>query len=243
MTDLYLLGGQAAFIVAIAACAQAVSGFGFAVAGVPLLSLLVAPDTAVVAMTGLGAVLAAGAWRQERAHVEGTAVRHLVLASGVGIPIGLLLLLTMPPHLLLLVIAATVLATAVFIGANVSLQPTRLGQWLLGMSSGAFLASTGINGPPLILALSTRQLPPRRFRATLQSIFFVQEVVVVAAFLVLGRLTPEVLTIVAAGLIGAPLGWSVGSRVFKRLPAHVFRYVVCAGLSAAGGGALATVLV
>lgn len=236
------MAGLAALIVAVAAFAQAVSGFGFAVAGVPLLSLVVDPKMAVVAMTVIGVVVAGGAWRQEREHVEGAAVRHLVLAGSLGVPLGLVFLVMVPSDILLVTIGLTVFATAWVVATDLSVTPNHGVQCSLGVVSGVFLASTGINGPPLVLALSARKLPKHRFRATLQSIFFFQEILVVLAFLALGLLSHELLTIVVAGLLGAPLGWFAGTLVFDRLTPNTFRTVVCAGLLAAGAAAVASAL-
>jgi uncharacterized membrane protein YfcA len=87
-----------------------------------------------------------------------------------------------------------------------------------------------MNGPPLVMALIERQ--PRRYRATLQSVFAVQDVVAVAAFLVLGHVDLDVALLIAGGVLGLPLGWRLGDAVFHRIPPARLRPVVIAGLAA-----------
>ncbi|NBE93919.1 sulfite exporter TauE/SafE family protein, partial [Nonomuraea sp. K271] len=63
-----------ALIATLAAFAQALSGFGFALVAVPLVTLLTGPQTAVTVVTALGCVLALAMGVQERRHVAGRTV-------------------------------------------------------------------------------------------------------------------------------------------------------------------------
>ena len=85
-----------------------------------------------------------------------------------------------------------------------------------------------MNGPPLVMALVDRE--PRCYRATLQGVFAVQDVVAVAAFLVLGHVDREVALLTCSGVVGLPLGWRLGDAVFQRIPAPRLRPVVVGGL-------------
>ncbi|MCD6639662.1 MAG: TSUP family transporter, partial [Nocardioides sp.] len=101
-----------------------------------------------------------------------------------------------------------------------------------GLASGALLTSTGMNGPPLVMALS--RLEPLRYRATLQAVFAGQDVVAVASFVVLGLWSRESALLAVAGVAGLPLGWRLGDAIFRRVPAHRLRHVVVAGLVVTG---------
>lgn len=83
--------------------------------------------------------------------------------------------------------------------------------------------------PPLVLAL--QGLEPRRYRATLQAVFCGQDAVAVAAFIAMGHLSTGVLLLTATGVLGLPLGWAIGDRVFRRVPAERFRLIVLGGLT------------
>ena len=93
MTVLLLVSAGLAIYV-VASVAQAVTGFGSALVAVPLLAFVVDPVDAVVATTIVSCVLSGWSFRKEREHADGAAVRTLVVTGIVGIPIGIVLLVT-----------------------------------------------------------------------------------------------------------------------------------------------------
>ena len=108
-------------------------------------------------------------------------------------------------------------------------RPTSLGGMRsLGVASGALLTSTAMNGPPLILAL--RGLAPGRFRATLQAVFFGQDLVAIALLAALGHVSLVAMLIALAGALVMPLGWLAGDRVFAHVDRTTLRVIILAGL-------------
>lgn len=211
----------------LAALAQSVTGFGSALVAVPLLGLATGPTVAVVAATVVSLVLTGGAWRRERRHVEPVLARTLLLTGLAGLPLGLLAVSLLEERVLGLLVATVVLVAVPVLVLAPGLRPRPAPA---GVLSGALLTGTGMNGPPLVLAL--QHLEPRRFRATLQAVFCGQDAVAVLAFAVLGLVTRDVLVVSAAGLVGLPLGWAVGDAVFRRLSPERLRGLVVATLLA-----------
>ncbi|MFJ2704986.1 sulfite exporter TauE/SafE family protein [Streptomyces sp. NPDC087428] len=228
MTDLLPLAVTAVGVFLLAALAQAVTGFGAALVAVPLLTLVVDPVTAVVAATTVSLVLTAGSWRRERLHVDTGQARRLTLAGVLGMPLGLIALALSDEHTLSLLIGVALLVLVGLLSFGVRLPEGNVTTWTAGFLSGGLLTSTGMNGPPLVLAL--QGLEPRRYRATLQAVFCGQDVVAVAIFVALGHVSPTALLLTAAGVLGLPLGWAMGDRVFRRVPAQRFRPIVLGGL-------------
>lgn len=226
MTDLLLVAGVAAAVFVLAAVAQAITGFGSALVAVPLLTLMVHPIVAVVAATAVSLVLTSGAAWRERSHVDVASARTLTVTGVLGMPLGLVLLALADESRLEVWIAATMLVMVLLVASGVRIGPRGLP--VAGLVSGALLTSTGMNGPPLVMALMDRE--PRGYRATLQGVFAVQDVVAVAAFLVLGYVDREVALLTASGVVGIPLGWRLGDAVFHRIPAARLRPVIVAGL-------------
>jgi uncharacterized membrane protein YfcA len=142
---------------------------------------------------------------------------------------------------LTLVIAVLVLAFALLLASGWAPHPGPWARRASGVTSGAMLTSTGMNGPPLVITLQAMRLRADRFRATLQAVFCTQDVAAVLGFVLVGQVSRTVLVAVAAGLPGLPLGWLLGDRVFTGLDAAVFRKVVLGMLVlsavAAGGSA------
>lgn len=226
MTDLLLLAAVAAAVFMLAAMAQAVTGFGSALVAVPLLTLVVHPVAAVVGATAVSLVLTSGAAWRERSHVDVAAARRLTVTGILGMPLGLILLGVAEESRLEAWIAAAMLVMVVLVASGVRIGARGLPA--AGLLSGALLTSTGMNGPPLVMALLDRE--PRRYRATLQGVFAMQDVVAVAAFLVLGYVDGEVALLTASGVVGLPVGWLLGDAVFHEIPAARLRPLVIGGL-------------
>lgn len=211
---------------------QSVSGFGAALVAVPLLALALGPVPAVVAVTLASLVLSGWAARRERDHVDVSLARTLVVSGLLGLPLGLLLLRLLPPAGLQVLMAVVVLAALGLVLRRARLPGGRGPLATAGLVSGALLTSTGMNGPPLALALAGRSVPPRSFRATLQAVLCAQDAAAVLGFLVVGALSPPALVAALVGTVAAPLGWRLGDRVFHRLPPAGFDRVVALALLA-----------
>lgn len=217
-------------VVTLAAFTHAVTGFGFALVAVPLLSVLVGPREAVVAVVVVSLVLYLAASARTWADVDTAVLRRLLLPSAVGMPVGLLALLWLGERPLLALIAV---ATAGSTGLVAVLRKRGVRRDVTvpaGVTSGALLTATGMNGPPLVLACQALDLPPARTRASLQAAFAVQQVVAVGLFAAGGRVTEEVGWLVVAGLPALAAGWWLGDRVFARLRPERYATVVLVGL-------------
>lgn len=210
-------------VFAFASAVQATTGFGYALVAVPIFAMAVDTRTAVVATTALGFVLTASTGYRERKHVQVPTARRILLASLVGMPLGLVLLSRLDGRWLSLVIGVTVLALVVLIWRHVSL-PQGVGvERSAGVVSGVLLTATGMSGPPVALALQASYYPAREFRATIQAIFVGQDLIAVIAFGLLGFLNIEVAAVVLGGLAGIPVGWLVGDHLMRRMSEQQFR--------------------
>lgn len=215
----------------LAAAAQAVTGFGSALVSVPLLALVVDPTAAVVAATTTALGLTAVVVLRERPHIEGWAVRRFSLTGVVGMPLGLAALHFFSAQRLTLLMALVLLVLVALLGTGVRLPAGPAAQRVAGVTSGALITSTGMNGPPLVVMLQAMALSPRRFRATLQGIFCVQDLLAVVGFAVIGSISRSALLLVAGGVVGMPVGWWVGDKAFHALSPVVFRRIVLAFLA------------
>lgn len=224
--ELVALAAIGMVVFAFASAAQAASGFGSALVAVPIFALAIDTRTAVVATTALGFILTAGSGWKERTHVQIVTARRMFLASLVGMPLGLVLLARLDSRWLSLTIAVSVLVLVFLLWCEVAL-PRGVGvERGAGLVSGVLLTATGMNGPPVVLALQALNYPARRFRATLQGIFVGQDLIAVIAFGVLGFLDREVAVVVFGGVFGIPLGWLAGDRLLRMMTERQFRIVV-----------------
>lgn len=215
-------------IIFVAACAQMVSGFGFALMAVPLMGLAIDLKTAVVISTICGT--ASNTFQAVRGsrHCEGRLVKSLVVSSFVGMPFGVILLDRVNVEVLQVAIGCVVLMALMAVvvrpeGKAVGGAVLEIGA---GFASGVLATSTSTNGPPLVLLLRSRGLSPDRFRATINSVFSIVAVTTVVVFASTGRFTDDVVTGSLVCLPGLVIGMALGSRLRGLLSVDVFWRIV-----------------
>lgn len=231
-----------ALVYLLASAAQAITGFGLALLAVPVLIPVVGPVPAVVSSVLVSVVLCSRAWWRERSDVDTRLTLRMSVAAVLGLPLGLVLL-TVLSEAQLSVMVAIAVVVGVLVLALVKLPPIgRVGEAVGGFTSGALLTSTGLNGPPLVIAFQAAGLEPRRFRATLQATFLVQDLVAIVGFLVVAKIDATACWVALGGALGVPAGWALGDKVFGLLRPEVFRRIVLAGLVATACSSVAMVL-
>jgi uncharacterized membrane protein YfcA len=228
-----------ALVVAVAATVQLTAGFGFGLAAVPLMAVVLDPhDAVVVALTLATFTNGYQAW-SGRHHADRGVIGRILSGAVVGLPIGLLVFLRVDDRVLSAVIGTAVLVAVVAIARGLDLRHAGPGLDVgAGVLSGALTMSAGVNGPPLVFMLQARHFDPVRFRATIASVFFVLDVVSVTVFAATGDLDADVIRAVAVALPGLALGAVVGIWLRRHLDAVRFRRLVLVLLTIAGVSAI-----
>lgn len=232
-----------AVVVAVAAGVQTVTGFGFALLAVPLLSLVVPPETAVVIAATLGLLTSSGQAWAERDHADRATVAWMLGGAAVGAPFGFVVLVVTTERQLRLVLVGVIVAFLVLdlLGRRPA-RPSRVVDTTAGVVSGALNTALATNGPPLVMALHARHLPPSRFRGTLTAVLAGSGVITVALFAVGGRYDAGIAWALLAALPGMAAGFGLGLRHRGRLSPARFRQVVTVLLAVTAAVALVGVL-
>ncbi|MCD9625079.1 sulfite exporter TauE/SafE family protein [Rhabdothermincola salaria] len=216
-----------AVVVAMAAGVQTVTGFGFALLAVPFMSLVVPPETAVVIAATLGVLTSSGQAWAERAHADRRTVAWMLGGAAVGAPFGFLVLVVTTERQLRLVLVGVIVT---FLAVDLlGRRPSRASRGVdaaAGAVSGALNTALATNGPPLVMALHARHLPPPRFRGTLTAVLAGSGVLTVALFALGGRYDADIWWALAAALPGLGLGFGLGLRHRGRVGPERFRQVV-----------------
>jgi uncharacterized membrane protein YfcA len=220
----------AAAILGIASAAQAISGFGFALLAVPLLTLIMPTEEAVIVASLASLALTAGTAIRERTQVDWPAAHVIMLTAVVGMPVGLLLLDTLPERALTALVGATVLISTLLVWRRPALPNTRTVRYAVGALTGVLTTSTGTNGPPLVAAFQNMGYAPRRFRATIAAIFTGCGVVSIGFFAYGGDITGSSIAYALAGVPAVAIGWLLGDRIFRRINPDRFRHIVLVAL-------------
>jgi uncharacterized membrane protein YfcA len=228
--------------VAVASAAQTLSGFGYALIATPLVAVLVGPKEAVVGLTIAGLLLVAQLASRDRGSVVRGVVLVVTLAAFVGMPLGLLVLERADERTLTLCIAVAVIGFSLLLWRGLRLPASPVTDAVAGFTAGILSTSTGTSGPPIVIALSAKDLVPAQFRSTISTIFLIQGTLSMIGFAAVGRVTSDALSVALAATPGVLVGSLVGERAFRRLDQAAFRRVVLGMLLGSGIVALAGAL-
>lgn len=226
-------------VVAVASFVTKLSGFGFGLITVPLLSLFIGPRDAVIISTLAGVMTSLNQAWTERKHADTRTVRRLFGAACAGMPLGLLVFVAVPERGLRIVLGVVVVGAAGVLARGFTLSRASLAADLsLGFVSGVLNTSVSTNGPPLVFLLHARRFPPHEFRGTISRVFFYSNLVSVTLFAIAGKVSGPAAAMAAVSLPAMYLMQWVGGMVSRHVDGERFRILVLAllflsGLSAA----------
>ena len=218
----------ASLIVLLAATAQTMTGFGFALVLVPLLALLYDPKTVVMVSMSLGLFcklpLLVQSWRQ----VEPLRIVPLCLSAVLGTVVGTRLLLWVDGDALRLGIGfvVVVLATLLMLERGHPVRWEGAAELAAGLISGTLNGSTSMGGPPVVLLGVNQAWKKESFRANLLAFFVVTNSSSLALLLAAGALTPAILQLDAVLIPATVVGLVLGNALFKAIPTDRFRRLV-----------------
>lgn len=223
LIDLLWIAGCISF----ASFAQSLSGFGFSLLAVPLMTLVVSPRDAVVVATVIGALSTTSQAYMDRAVVDAAIAKRLTLASFIGMPFGLTAFVLVSETGLRVVLGVVVLVSAVMLlrGFQLHDEKHRL-DWVLGVVSGFLSTSTSTNGPPLVFVMQARRIDPAVFRATINTVFSLVNIVAVVLFAVAGKVNTQNLGGVLVAIPALFLALRIGYYFRKRITPEHFRSLV-----------------
>lgn len=217
-----------AVLVFFAVLVQTLSGFGFAIIAMPLVTLILGIQTAapLIAMMGL-TVCAINAVRYRRAINLGELAR-LAVASAIGVPVGIWLQSNVSETLVRQALGFVLAAYALYAllrPATARLESTKWA-YPAGFLAGCLGGAYNTPGPPAIVYGSLRQWPKDEYRAVLQTFFFCNAVLVVASHTVAGNVNADVLRLFGWALPAVLMGILAGARLDKAVNQERFRTLV-----------------
>jgi uncharacterized protein len=233
--------GMAVFV---AAFMQIVAGFGFALLAVPLMTLAIEPKIAVVVSTLTGIFVTSWQAYKDRALADRVLVKRMTIGAYVGMPLGLLVFLSVDDNVMRFMLGLAVLVAVVMLALRVNLH--HVGPHLdygSGFVSGVLATSLSTNGPPLVFALQARQLEAARFRATISTVFALSNVGGLALFIASGKITRDGIVAAAVTIPAMFVGQLLGFPIRKHVHGERFRWLVLVLLVAAAISAIVNAVI
>jgi uncharacterized protein len=238
----------AAAVMAAAGFFQSAAGFGFALLAVPLLSLVIPPQTAVVVVFLQGSVSSLLIAAHRRGHVVRPEATRLSIGAVVAMPLGALILVTASADALRLGLGVVTCTAAAYMllpstRARSDLEVRPWATYAVGAVSGVLNTALATNGPPLVVYLRARGLSVDAFRATISVVFIVSSAVGLVVLVATGAVHAAAVHYFVLTLAPALVGWAAGSAVAARLRHHHFVRMVDVLLLVSGALAIAKAVI
>ena len=193
------------------------SGFGFALAAMPVLTLLLPPVVAVPAIMLLEFAIGVATIPERRRDIAGPVLGYLVLGTLLGTPLGLTALALAPVEIMRLAVGAVVVVAVLVLWQRPVPVAGLTGPAPLavaGFVSGLLNGGTAMSGPPVIIALLGSALPVQATRATLMAFIAASAALGISLAVASGLYTPETFVTTLIMVPCAAIGAWVGSAVF-----------------------------
>ncbi|WP_175501162.1 sulfite exporter TauE/SafE family protein [Poseidonocella pacifica] len=207
------------FAVSCSAFLRGMAGFGFSLAAVPIISLVLPPAEAVAMCIMLQLVIGLRDIWQHHGDIDGQSLKRLTVGSLVGTPVGLIALTALSPDAARILIALAILAGLALIVRRVPAESrTRNGLAVAaGVASGAFSGLAAIPGPPAVAYYLGSGIDPVRTRASLLSFFFIVSVMATPGLALAGAINERTVWLSLVSLPAMVIGTWLGTEAFKRL--------------------------
>lgn len=215
-------------ILFFAALIKSVLGFGEALLAMPLLTLTIGLPIAIPLVGLMSASMTAIIIARNWDSIDFRAAWRLIVSSAAGIPLGLLIVRTVPTDTvtralgLLLILYSLY---ALFQPRWIKLDNPR---WVypFGIASGALGSAYNTGGPPLVVYANAQRWPPEQFRVVLQTSFLPTSILVLLSHNLSGFWTPTVLSLFALSIPVLLLALWIGGLTARRIPAARFTRLV-----------------
>jgi uncharacterized membrane protein YfcA len=244
LVPLIILG----IVVIGAGFVQATAGFGFALLAVPLMSLVVPPETAVVVVFLQGVCSSLLTARRHRAHVAWVEAKRLSIGAIVAMPLGVVVLVTASPNVLRLALGAVTCPAAIWMllpstRRRPAFEAPPAVTYVVGAVSGVLNTALATNGPPLVIYLRARDLDINTFRSTISTVFTVSGVAGLVVLLIGRAVHAVACEYFVLTLVPALLGWLLGNATAGKLRNEFFVRMVDVLLLVSGLLAIAKAVV
>lgn len=225
-----------ALIMFVAIATSATFGFGSALVGMPLLTAILGLQIAAplfnLAGTTAAFFIVLLSWKRI---VVGAAWR-LFLGTIVGIPLGILLIRTVPEPLVVGALGIILTLFGIYRWVDAPLPKLHHPKWGYGFGfiAGILGGAYNTSGPPVVIYGTMERWPPTRFQATIQGYFFPTALTILVSHGLAGSWTDQVLNLYLWSIPSILAGVSIGRYFNQRVSPQRFKSLISMLLIALG---------
>lgn len=222
--DIILIG----LIIFAASFNQGLTGFGFALTAVPLLSLVINIKEAIPLAAICGLIVNIYLTVHLRESIKFSDIKFLVLGSVLGIPIGVLILSEANPFIIEKILAAIIISF-VILNTTQLIKPNGIAdKWapLFGFVSGILGGAFNTNGPPVLIYLYLKNWDKYKQKASITGFFLVASVIIVSSHALSGVTSASVLIKILYVFPFLLAGLILGSKLFLKVSSKSYRKLI-----------------
>ncbi len=217
-----------AFVIFLAVFTQSVTGFGSALVSMSVLPQILGIRVAAPLVALMGGVLEIVLIVRYRRATNWGAVRQIVIASLLGVPLGILALSRIDERLILIVLGVVLAGYGLYglLGPKLPELAHPAWAYLAGFLGGLLGGAYNTSGPPVIVYGNCRRWPPSEFKGNLQGFFLFNSALIIAGHAWSQNLTPVVWEHLGVALPAIALGLIAGFVLEKHIHPARFRRIV-----------------
>ena len=215
-------------ITFLAGFAQGISGFGYILLALPLLTIFLDIKT-VIPLVALHAFFTTFILLIElRKHLDWQKVLPLFVGSIPGIPIGVFFLKNMNTDVIQLTMGLTLVSYALFslFSRPMIYEMKTAGVSFVGFLAGCLGGALGATGPPVIVYTSLQPWTKDKIKATMQGFYVASGLVVVLLHALNGLTTAPVLWYFLISMPALVLGTYIGSFFCGRIGEETYKKIM-----------------
>ncbi len=212
-------------IFLVSATLQGLTGFGFSILAVPLITLFISPKTAVPILLIYSMLINIVVLHSARKATNLKKIWILLIAGIASMPLGTRLLVIMNESLLKIFIGSMIFVFGILllIGFRKKFKNEKLAMLPVGFLSGILGGSISISGPPIILFLSNQDVDKHTFRGNMAAYFFILNCFTIPVYYYNGLLTNEVWNLSLTFLPGLLIGVFIGNLFSHKIKDDHFK--------------------
>lgn len=223
-------------IIAFASFIQGLTGFGFALISIPLLSLVIDIKTAIPLGALCGLVINTYLFFQLKREIFFSNLKNLIYGSIIGIPIGVLFLSETDPTVLKYILSGIILIFVFLTSTQIIPQRGVKDKYgvVFGLASGLLGGAFNTNGPPILIYFYLKGWDKTKQKASIIGFFIFTSVVIVFSHILFGVVD---LKIFKSFLYYLPViiisNW-FGHKLFKYISGKLYNKLILIGLTILG---------
>ncbi|MFA8342577.1 MAG: sulfite exporter TauE/SafE family protein [Rhodothermaceae bacterium] len=220
-------------IIFVGSLTQGMTGFGFALVSIPLLSMIIDIKLAIPLAVLCGMVINLGLLAKMKKEIKIGEVKNLIIGNLIGTPIGAYFLTSFESGLLKQLLGFCILLFLVFTIFKI-IKPVGLNRkwgYLFGFFAGILGGAFNTNGPPILIYMFLQGWDKTEQKAAITGFFTIASVVTIISYVSLDIFTVQIFEYFMYGFPLLIAGIFLGHNLFGKVSTKLYNRLILTGLS------------